>query len=168
MPREDNGYADYVSKLADVDDWYLNPNVFSWLDGIWGPHSVDRFANSANTQLPRFNSRFWSWGTKAVDAFTCDWSNENSWICLPPLMITRILRHMQNCRAVGTMVVPEWKSAPFWPVLCPNGSGFAEFVVDCLTLPNKPDLFLSGVQHHSAFGRGALAFPVLALRLSFQ
>ena len=28
VPREDNGYADYVSKLADVDDWYLNPDVF--------------------------------------------------------------------------------------------------------------------------------------------
>ena len=28
-----------------------------------------------------------------------------------------ILRHMQKCRAVGTMVVPEWKSAPFWPLV---------------------------------------------------
>ena len=169
MPREDNGYADYVSKLADVDGRYLT-NVFRWLDGIWGLHTVDRFANSAsaNAQLPRFNSRFWSWGTEAVDAFTCDWSNENNWICPPPLMITWILRHMQNCRAVGTMVVLEWKSAPFRPVLCLNGSGFAEFVVDCLTLPNKPGLFLPGVQCHSAFGRGALAFPVLTLRLSCQ
>ena len=78
VPRENKGYADYVSKLADLDDWYLNPDVFRWLDGIWGPHTVDRFANSANAQLPRFNSRFWSWGTEAVDAFTCDWSNENN------------------------------------------------------------------------------------------
>ena len=73
VPREDNGYADYVSKLAEVDDWYLNPAAFRWLDGIWGPHTVDRFANSANAQLKRFNSRFWSWGTEAVDAFLyCD------------------------------------------------------------------------------------------------
>ena len=35
-----------------TDDWMLNP----WLDTIWGPHTIDRFANAGNVQL---HSRFW-------------------------------------------------------------------------------------------------------------
>ena len=84
VPRDENVYADYVSKLAELDDWSLNTQVFQWLDDIWGPHTVDRFANNVNAQLNRFNSRFWSIGTEAVDAFTCDWSVDNNWICPPP------------------------------------------------------------------------------------
>ena len=168
VPRDENVYADYVSKLAELDDWSLNPQVFQWLDDIWGPHTVDRFANNVNAQLNRFNSRFWSIGTEAVDAFTCDWSVDNNWICPPPLLIPRILRHMQNCKAVGTMVVPEWKSAPFWPILCPEGCGFAPFVTAWLMLPNEPFTFLPGVQRQSAFGSEPLVFPVFALRVSFQ
>ncbi|XP_021353759.1 uncharacterized protein LOC110450524 [Mizuhopecten yessoensis] len=31
---------------------------------------------------------------------------------------------MQQCGAYGTMVVPLWRSASYWPFLCPNGDGF--------------------------------------------
>ena len=50
------------------------------------PHTIDRFANSFNHQLARFNSRFGDPGAEAVDAFTCDWANENNWWC-PPLYL---------------------------------------------------------------------------------
>ena len=34
---------------------------FTRVDGIWGPHSVDRFANSHNFKLStRFYSRYWN------------------------------------------------------------------------------------------------------------
>ena len=42
------------------------------------PHAMDRFANHENTQLPRFNSRFWCPGTEAVDAFSVSWAGENN------------------------------------------------------------------------------------------
>ena len=58
IPREQNKFADYLSRLVEYDDWMLNPEVFSMLDAKWGPHTVDRFANSANRQVVRFNSRF--------------------------------------------------------------------------------------------------------------
>ena len=58
IPREQNKLADYLSRLVEYDDWMLNPDVFCILDAKWGPHTVDRFANSVNTQLVRFNSRF--------------------------------------------------------------------------------------------------------------
>ena len=70
IPRELNERADYLSRILDYDDWKLNPAVFSVLQQVWGPHTVDRFASCNNTQLPRFNSRHCSPGTEAIDAFT--------------------------------------------------------------------------------------------------
>ena len=78
IPREQNGQADYISRLVDYDDWMLNSEIFSMLDAMWGPHTIDRLANVFNHQLPLFNSRFWDPGT-AVDTFTCDWAGENNW-----------------------------------------------------------------------------------------
>ena len=44
----------------------------------------------------------------------------------------RVVRHAE---VTGTLIVPYWESAPFWPLLCPNGSGYASFVVDFRVLP---------------------------------
>ena len=71
IPREQNQLADYYSRIIDHDDWMLNPAVFGWLDSLWGPHTIDRFANSVNAQVVRYNSRFWIPGSEAMDAFTC-------------------------------------------------------------------------------------------------
>lgn len=32
------------------------------------------------------------------------------------------------------LIVPEWKSAYFWPLLTPDGKVFYDFVKDCLVL----------------------------------
>ena len=113
IPRELNDRADFLSCVIDYDDWQLNPVVFSELEEAWGPHSVDRFANCHNCQLPRFNSRCWNPGSEAVDAFTVDWHGENSWWCPSIGLIPRVIRHAQACEAQGTMILPVWPSAPF-------------------------------------------------------
>ena len=53
---------------------------------------------------------------------------------------------MENCKAKGTLVVPEWKSAPFWPLLCSYDCPFLfpEFVKDFCYLPRSRDMFLPG------------------------
>ncbi|KAK2564505.1 hypothetical protein P5673_011948 [Acropora cervicornis] len=38
-------------------------------DEVWGPHTVDRFANFLNSWLPRFNSRYWNLDTEDIDCF---------------------------------------------------------------------------------------------------
>ena len=135
IPRERNELADYISRIVDYDDWQLDPAVFAMLNALWGPYSVDRFASSYNTQLVRFNSRFASPGTEAVDAFTVDWHGENNWWCPPPSLVPRVIRHMETCKAHGTLVVPCWESAPFWPLLWLEGEGWAPFIVDTRSLP---------------------------------
>ena len=113
LPRDQNSQADFLSKIVDFDDYFLHDEVFFNLDNLWGPHSVDRFACSYNAKLPRFNSRFVQDGPRAVDAFTRDWSPENNWLVPPISLVSRALRHMGDCKAVGTLVVPLWKSAYF-------------------------------------------------------
>ena len=167
IPRELNEQADYLSRIVDFDDWQLNPEIFSELDGIWGPHTVDRFANNVNTQLARFNSRYWNPGSEAIDAFTVNWAGENNWLCPPVMLIGRVIRHAQVCKAAGTLVVPVWPSAPFWPILCQTGSQFAEFVSEIIELPLTEELFLPSRSGAVLFGGTRPNTPVYALRCQF-
>lgn len=165
IPREENAVADSFSRIIDYDDWSINPSVFCWLDSLWGPHSVDRFANSYNKQTNRFNSRFWDIGTEAVDTFTVDWSEEYNWWCPPLYLVCRVLQHARVCKSSGTLIVPQWESAVFWPVLCPDGKHFAEFVQGVIQLPHTYDLIVPG--------KLGASLPVghshmLALRISFN
>jgi len=111
--------------IVDYDDWIL---VFQWLDSLWGPHSVDRFASPWNSQTECFNSRFWALGTEAVDAFTCALVEENNWWVPPLHLMPRVIRHAQSTKAKGTLVAPQWVSSPFGPLLFPNGIDPAEFI----------------------------------------
>ena len=169
IPRELNERADFLSRIIDYDDWQLNPVVFSELEEAWGPHSVDRFASFHNCQLPRFNSRCWNPGSEAVDAFTVDWRGENNWWCPPIGLLPRVIRHAQACEAQGSMVVPLWLSAPFWPLLCPFNTGvFTWFVREVRELPQVDTLFLPGLSGAALFNGEVPNTRVLALRCDFR
>ena len=66
VPRSANELADYMSHVRDFDDWMVNPSLFQYLDQIWGPHTVDCFANEHNSQTSCFHSRFWCPGSEAI------------------------------------------------------------------------------------------------------
>ena len=102
IPRKLNERADYLSRIIDLDDWMLNPVVFAELDGMWGPHTIDRFASFQNAQLPRFNSRCWNPGTEAVDTFTVNWAGELNWWCPPIPLVPRMIRHAKACHALSS------------------------------------------------------------------
>ena len=146
IPRSQNDQADFLSRIFDSDDWRLSPLSFQHIDLVWGPHSVDRFANHVNAKLPRFNSRFWNPGSEGihVDAFVMDWHGENNYACPPIRLIVRVLHHMRNCKASGSLIVPLWHSAPFWPMVSPDGERFASFIVDWIELSNFKGAYISG------------------------
>eukprot|EP00873_Tetraselmis_striata_P042025 jgi/Tetstr1/462289/TSEL_007307.t1 len=52
-----NVWADRLSREADRDNGQLDTRVFAYMSGLWGPHSVDRFATMGNAQLPGYNSK---------------------------------------------------------------------------------------------------------------
>ena len=144
IPRGQNETADYISRIVDVDDWQISPAIFQRFDSLWAPHTVDRFAADSNTQLSRFNSRFWSPGSEAVDAFTVNWGSDVNWWVPPFHLIARTIRHAQACEAVGTLAFPAWKSAYYWPIICPDGRHLADFVHEWCYVPFTPDLLLVG------------------------
>ena len=43
-------------------------------------------------------------------------------------LVCRTIAHALSCQAKGTLVVPAWKSAPYWPIICPDGRHLARFV----------------------------------------
>jgi hypothetical protein len=121
IPRIENQRADFLSRIIDIDDWGTTVDFFQLLDSLWGPHTVDRFANMNNTKLLRLNSLYWNPGSIAVDAFTSDWSGENNWLVPPVSMVSRLINHLIKSNSVGTSVVPKWPSSSSWLLLFHTG-----------------------------------------------
>ena len=57
----------------------------------------------------------------------------------------------KNTKASGTLMIPQWLSAPFWPLLFPNGSDPTEFVLVWLELPTTAELILPGLSGANLF-----------------
>jgi hypothetical protein len=81
-----NIWADSLSRELDRDDWQLNPQIFGYLQTMWGPHSIDHFATMENTQLPMFNARWRDPKCEDVDSLHLPdtaWQREANY-CKPP------------------------------------------------------------------------------------
>lgn len=166
IPRELNKEADELSRSASKDDYMLNPNIFAALDILWGPHTVDRFSTFRTRQVPRFCSRWLNPCTEGVDAFTLCWSGENNWIFPPPYLIPRVLKHMEHGMETGTLVVPLWTSASWWPLITTDGTQPEAFIQDWVEIPSSEDMFLPATSGASLFS-GRPCYRVLALRVAF-
>ena len=168
VPRELNACADAISHIVDFDDLYTTPEFFTHLDRLWGPHTVDRFANAANAHLPRFNSRFRVPGTEAVDAFSISWYGENNWLVHPVHCITRVVQHLLVCGAVGTLIVPYWPSNVFWPFLFANATQFQPYVLEYIHFPDPSGIFALGCYKDSLIGSDRFNSAVLAVRIGVK
>ena len=166
IPRTENSVADELSRCTlevDCDDWQLQPFWFDYLDAVWGPHTVDRFADDKNAHLASFNSKVFCPGTSGVDAFRFSWVGQNNWLCPPISLILRVLEKVRTDRATATLVVPWWESSYFWPTLRPTGKSWHSLVRDVRRFPAA---YIRGHQTslRSAFSN-APPFWTLALRL---
>ena len=117
IQRDSNKAADYLSKIVDPDDWELTDSFFKYLEKMWGPFTIDRFANHNNAKVTRFNSKYFVPGTEAIDAFTQDWSLENNLLVPPTKLILRTIRYIENSKVKGVLVVPYWPASSFWSKL---------------------------------------------------
>ena len=167
-PRSENDKADYLSIICDHDDGGISDIIFELVESLWGPHEVDWFASDHNYKLVIFYSRFWNVYSTGIDAFTVDWHGANGLFVPPIFLITRILKYMKQCSAVGTLIVPCWQSASFWPMLCPGGDGFIDQVKGYIYLPTKKEFYSPGKRNKAIFGNVDLTFRMLALRIDFS
>ena len=163
IPREKNELADDLSKVNDSDNWGIDFNCFKMLSRKYGPFTIDRFADERNKKLHKFNSKFFCPGSSAVDAFTENWVNENNWICPPINLIGSVIKHMKLCKCKGTLLIPIWTSAYFWPLIYPDGRTIANFVKD-FTVINP---YFISYSCNSMFS-GFMKFKCIALFISFE
>ena len=128
-----NTEADRLSRIVDRYNWMLHPRVFHAIDRAFGPHTVDRFASVTNTQLARFNSRFWEPRSEGVDALAqSNWGEENNYVNAPFRMLGRVLDVVSEQRASAMIIAPYWPSQPWFqrlltmatssPIQLPNSS----------------------------------------------
>ena len=163
IPRELNQYADYLSKLADTDDWSIDDETFAYLCQEFGQPLFDRFADDLNRKVSPFNSRHHCPGSSGVNAFAQDWADVAlNWLCPPIKLIGATLRHGRLCHAKGILVVPQWPSSYFWP-LFHNGKHFASFITDYRIV----DPYYSSSSPQSMF-KGFMAFYTIAFLVDFS
>ena len=118
LPLRINEQAVYLSKIIEKDDWVILFEILSMLINRWGTLDIDYFASEHNAKLPVFYLKFWCYKSAGVDAFTFDWGQGFGLYVPPVILVSRVLRKMEICRAKGILVVPEWRSANFWSLIC--------------------------------------------------
>ena len=141
LPGVDNTTADYLSRLPNKYEWKLHPNLFQYIDKLWGPHTIDRFATLVNTQLPVFNSRFAEPLTSGIDALTQkDWQDHNNY-CNPPFrLIPQLLRAIEHKNVSVTLIAPYWKAQSWFQKLTQMS------ICPPLKLPGRRAILPNGVQ----------------------
>jgi hypothetical protein len=164
IPRTQNAQADYISKLIDFDDWELTQATFQQLEVRFGPHTLDCFASYRTAKVKKFFSRYWNPGTAGVDAFYQDWSNENCLVVPPVPIAARVLNFMYHNKWKGTLVVPLWTSASYWPLIV---SKFASYVKGKLVLQGNLAL-RQGTNSKCLLGSTAWMGNVLACKFDFS
>ena len=81
--------------------------------------------------------------------------------CAPPVIdIPNVVRHMHLCKAYGTLLIPRWTSAFWWPLIYPNGQEPTSFVKNVLYL----DPYFHAYTEDSVF-TGFQSFITLALQV---
>lgn len=138
IPSEDNKRADALSRIVNPDtEWCLADYAFQEIVNTLGKPDVDLFANPWNTKCPIFVSRFPELGASSVDAFTQNWSGIYFYAFPPFSMILRTLTKIRHEQAEGIIVVPNWPTQPWFPILQRMiHPGF-------LIFPSAPDLLTS-------------------------
>ena len=158
VSRNDNSVADELSRVEDATDYMLDPKYFRYIDWLWGPYTVDRFASIKTKQMVRYCSQYRNPGCEASNAFTVSWSQDNNWIFPPPLLIPKVLRHMSVGHEYGTLIAPESPSAVWWPLLLDRSGTWKSFIKDCLRIEPYQGVFPLGSAASSIFTSGIPSF----------
>ena len=92
--------------------------------------------------------------------------SEINWFCPLTYLVNRVIQHAKATKAQGTLIVPAWCSAPFWPILYPDGCSPASFIKKVRELPQREGLFLPSRSGAVLF-KGVPNTKVLALYINF-
>ena len=120
IPGVENVKADAASRIRHNDEleWALAPTMFHHaMEKLkWTPN-IDLFASRLNYKVKPFYSMRPDPEAAGCDAFTIDWQ-EHRFYAFPPFpLIQRVLRKIGEEGATGVIVVPNWPTKPWYPLL---------------------------------------------------
>ena len=95
IPREQNELADHYNKIHDKDNWTIDDGSFELISNLYGPFTIDTFADNFNCKVEKFNSNYYCPETSHVNAFTANWIDKENWLCPPVSCIVSVMRHLE-------------------------------------------------------------------------
>ena len=129
-----------------------------------GPLTVDRFADSNNRKLDRFNAKFNCPGVEKVNAFSQNWEGESNYLVPPVKDIAQVIYKIKNSEVFGTLVVPLWKSETYWSLLR-VGNTFESFVKDFRIFNSDGYLKAAGPSGFHILGRKLYKGEIIAFKI---
>ena len=85
---------------------------------------------------------------------------------MPPVsLVIKTIKYVINCNAKGTLIVPKWVSAPYWPYVFKDNLKTFVYVSDVLEFEDSTKIFIQGMNKNSIFGSERFYSSVLAIRL---
>ena len=119
IPGKDNTTADQLSRIfSDQTEWMLQPRIFQQIiERFKFFPRVDLFASRLNHQLDQYVSWTPDPDSLAVDAFSISWSELKFYAYPPFSMIGQALSKITKDRATGIMIIPDWKTQHWFPMM---------------------------------------------------
>ena len=118
LPGQLNTLADEKSRIFDdKTEWKLNAQVFQQIVGKFVTPEIDLFASRLNYQFNPYVSWFPDPGAKFIDAFTLNWADAVFYAFPPFSIVTQVLRKIEFDGAKGILVVPNWPTQVWFPLL---------------------------------------------------
>ena len=117
-----NAVADLASRKRQVlsTEWRLSAATFMWIQeqSVWGPATLDVFANRLNKQLARFVSPCPDAQAVAVDALVCPWPDEVLYVFPPTVLLPKVVASMRrNPGRRVLLVAPQYRTASWYPLV---------------------------------------------------
>ncbi len=158
IPSKEHVLPDLLSRMSERNAWQLRGEVFRHCCiALKVEPEIDRFADSSNALLRRFNSWMHDPDAEAIDALAQDWRGTVSWANPPWPLLGRTIALIVKQHAPTLLVLPLWKTAAWWPVLLPH-------IRESLFFPPGSDLF---APQSTAYQTrvGPTRWPLLVVRL---
>ena len=116
----DNTEADAASRAytgSNVGEWSLCQHAFDDIVGKFGKPDIDYFASDLNHKCELYVTRFHSYEAHATDALCLPWYGTNGYFFPPFNLVSSTLAMMVSERPTGILLVPDWPSQPWYPLL---------------------------------------------------
>lgn len=107
----------FTRKFNDHTEWMLDQKIFNDIIARYGTPDIDLFASRLNHQLPRYVAWEPDPGAEAIDAFSIDWGGMFFYAFPPFCLVGRCLQKIMQDFASGILVVPNWRTQPWFPLL---------------------------------------------------